>query len=93
MFKCNDCKKEFNEERTITGCYEEDYGLNDGYHTTYIKHICPYCESENYEEMKTCDCCGDYFEEDELIDTEESINGGIGYVCEQCAKDNDIIGG
>ena len=34
------------------------------------------------EEVYICPICGE--EVDELFDTEGMINGGIGYVCEQC---------
>ena len=42
------------------------------------------------EEKKTCSICQEEFFEDELIDTEGMINGGVGMVCEQCLEDNDI---
>lgn len=47
------------------------------------------------EEKKQCEICGEWFDEDELIDTTEMINGGCGYCCEQCVEDADMryIGG
>ena len=42
------------------------------------------------EEVYICPICGE--EVDELFDTEGMINGGIGYVCEQCLEDLDIGG-
>lgn len=47
------------------------------------------------EEKKKCEICGEWFDEDELQDTTEMINGGCGYCCEQCIEDADMkeIGG
>lgn len=42
--------------------------------------------------MEQCNICKEWFEEDELIDTEGMINGSVGKVCEQCLEDNDIGG-
>lgn len=41
-------------------------------------------------ELKKCSVCEEYFEEDDLVNTEGMLNGGIGYVCEQCIEDGDI---
>ncbi len=38
-----------------------------------------------------CPECGQLVFEDELIDTEGMVNGGIGKVCEQCIEDKDIV--
>ena len=40
--------------------------------------------------MQKCDICGVEVEEDELYDTEGCVNGGVGYVCEQCVEDCEI---
>lgn len=42
--------------------------------------------------MEQCAICEELFEEDELTDTTGMLNGGVGYVCEQCLEDNDIGG-
>lgn len=47
---------------------------------------------ENYDIAK-CDLCGCDALENELIDTEGMINGGVGCVCQQCLEDYDIHGG
>ncbi len=44
---------------------------------------------EENKELEQCECCEEYCEE--LLDTEGFINGGIGFVCEQCF--DDVIGG
>lgn len=40
--------------------------------------------------MKQCEICKEWYEEDELEDTTEYINGGLGYCCEQCIIDGDM---
>lgn len=42
------------------------------------------------EYKKQCEICGEWFDEDELQDTTEYINGGCGYCCEQCIEDGDM---
>lgn len=53
--------------------------------------VCPFCESNEIEEMQKCQMCEEYFREDDLHDTEEYINGGCGYCCEQCIQDGDMV--
>lgn len=55
------------------------------------KDTCPFCGSDDVEEMKQCEMCEEYFKEDDLHDTEEYINGGCGYCCEQCIEDGDMV--
>lgn len=92
MYKCNNCeaKFEFPDERQI--CFEEYYGVShlmDG--RTYINtYMCPECGDDDMEELEQCNLCGEWF--NELHDTTEMINGGCGYVCEQCLEDGDIGG-
>lgn len=38
--------------------------------------------------MDKCEICGE--ETEELFDTTQMVNGGVGYVCEQCLEDYDI---
>jgi hypothetical protein len=47
---------------------------------------------EWYEErgLRKCHICNEWFEEDDLNDTEGLVNGGLGYVCDQCMEDCDI---
>lgn len=37
--------------------------------------------------LKYCAVCRDAHLEEDLLDTEPMINGGIGYVCEDCLED------
>lgn len=94
MYKCNNCNARFEEHKTKRISLEDLYGVGDlfrNHHYTEI-HICPNCENEDadIEELKQCPLCEEWFEEDELIDTEGLVNGSVGYVCEQCFQDNDI---
>lgn len=42
--------------------------------------------TELLENFKQCSSCSQWFDSDELVDTEEMMGGGIGYVCEACAS-------
>lgn len=94
MWYCENCKNEFEEPIKKEITFEEYYGVSNLFqdsHKTEIL-ICPFCESDGtIEEMKECDYCGEWFKEDDLEDTEGAVNGGIGYLCEQCLQDCDII--
>lgn len=37
-------------------------------------------------EISKCDVCGEWTLKDELIDTEEMADGGIGEICESCKE-------
>ena len=60
--------------------YDGEYDGKDYYY-------CDKCDTEYAE----CDNCGELIPTDELRDTTEMINGGVGYVCEQCIEDCDMI--
>lgn len=70
MFKCVECGKVFEEPKT----YEEHHPYGMGYATESFA-CCPYCES-NFEEAIQCECCGEWFLENDL---EKGI-------CEECAE-------
>lgn len=57
MFVCNDCGEMFDEpiERT------DDLGLPDEVRHGYVERygVCPFCESEDFDEAKKCDICGE----------------------------------
>lgn len=57
MFVCKDCGEKFEEpiERV------DDLGIPDEVRHGYVERygVCPYCESEDFEEAETCDICGD----------------------------------
>lgn len=89
MYKCLDCgavfenPKEYAEDRTPGGA-------NEG--GSFIERYkgCPQC-SGAYEEAKQCEICGEYFTDDELQDTTEMVNGGLGMCCEGCIDDGDMV--
>jgi hypothetical protein len=41
-------------------------------------------------EIKKCPECDEYELEEDLIDTEEKLNGSIDYICSQCCEDRNI---
>lgn len=85
MYKCVECESVFeeplkeSEDCTPGGAFEGGSFIR--YYT-----VCPNCQSEGYLEAKECDCCGEYFFEEELTDTEGMVNGGVGYVCPGCLE-------
>lgn len=92
MFKCTKCDNNFFEPNRKKMSYEDYYGVSDlfgNYNYTELE-VCPECGDEDLEELGACAICQEWFEKDELIDTDGMINGSVGYVCEQCLQDNDI---
>lgn len=89
MYQCKDCNEWFEEPKKETFAFEDYYGVSTLFQsrTLTIRSVCPACKSSNIEELEKCDVCEEYTSE--LIDTEECINGGIGYVCPQCFEDNE----
>ena len=102
MYRCSKCGnifENFNEIIIPGGCYEADYGVyslfpDHHYYPSYTYLGCPECEVsyEECKELKPCDICDKLCEIDDLFDTTQMINGGVGDVCEQCLEDYDIGG-
>lgn len=92
MYYCNDCNNEFEEPVNRKTTYEREYGVSDLFQTQheYLVTECPVCGSDDIEEMKICDCCGEWVPDDFIHDTTEMINGGVGWCCEQCIEDADM---
>lgn len=44
-------------------------------------------ELANMFDLEKCEMCGEYNFSEYLIDTDGMVNGGIGYVCENCKSD------
>lgn len=89
-----------NEEKFVNAILspmEEEYGKCercadgiirlDGEYDGKEYYYCDVCDTEYAE----CDNCENLIPTDELQDTTEMINGGVGYVCEQCIIDCDMI--
>lgn len=92
MYRCNNCNEMFEEPETKNLIAEEYLGVSHLLQgcTRMDINICPCCNDDDLEELEQCNLCGEWF--NELTDTEGLINGGVGYVCEQCLEDNDIGG-
>ena len=92
MIECKDCHNRYfeGELKTKEICFEQEYGVSDLFDSRTIVHIevCPNCGSRDLIDLEQCDCCEEWFEE--LHDTEGLTNGNIGYVCDQCFKDNEV---
>lgn len=90
MYYCMNCKNEFEEPKIEKTTYEEFYGVENEFaeHHSMNLEVCPYCGADEFEEMTTCDRCGEYCHETYLVDTEETI--GIGIVCPDCANDCEV---
>ena len=95
MWYCNDCKSEFEEPQRTRESFEEFYGVShlfpDNHY--FIHETCPKCGSDEIEEMRECDYCGEWNLEDDLEDTDGMANGSVGYLCPQCIIDCGIGGG
>ena len=89
MYYCDNCKCEFDEPKRQRTTFEDFYGVSHLFPDSHTMNllICPNCGNEDIEEMETCDNCGGYCLDSDLIDTEELVGGGIGYICPDCARD------
>lgn len=92
MYCCNYCDEKFDEPAITRICFEEEYGVGHLFESRNYTNVqcCPACSSTDIEKMETCDMCGEYFKSDDLTDTTEYINGGVGYCCEGCMQDADM---
>lgn len=93
MWLCNDCKNEFTEPKMRKTTFESEYGVSHLFPTSHECTIkeCPVCGSDDIEELRECDICGEYVPDYDLEDTTEAVNGGVGYACSQCRQDCDIV--
>lgn len=92
MWYCENCKNEFDEPDREKKCFEDLYEVSTlFYERNYFDMlVCPFCGSDEIEEMRKCDRCEEYCREDDLTDTEEMTNGGIGYLCPDCMSDCEV---
>ena len=82
MLKCAWCGEVFSEDSVET---KSGYLCECGDHSVYEDYgVCPYCGSDDFEEARKCEICGEYMLVDELF----------GDVCEGCIEqyENDIQG-
>ena len=66
-YYCTDCQSIIDEDELLTRT--EDYG--EGNYVDFA--VCPYCGSDEVDEAKTCELCGEAFNPDEL-----------GNFCDEC---------
>lgn len=94
MYYCNDCREEFETPKREQETFEEKFNIDKLFSSrTKIDILkCPFCNSEEIEEMMTCDRCGEFCRYEDLIDTEGLTGGGVGYYCPDCANDCEIGG-
>jgi hypothetical protein len=71
--------------------FETLFDNTDRYNAFYNYRLFYHTDKMNYEEVKyllenfkQCNSCVEWFDSNELIDTEELIGGGVGHVCEAC---------
>jgi len=89
MHYCTNCNKEFDEPRIEKTTYEDYFGVVNEFKNHHSMNLekCPYCGSDEIEEMETCDNCGEYCLEHDLTDTSEMVGMGVGRVCPDCLID------
>lgn len=53
MYECNDCGRSFDELISIKTSYENYYGVGSLFsnHHSLTIDVCPYCKSEDWEEV------------------------------------------
>ena len=92
MYYCENCREEFDEPRIEKTTYEDFYEIGAEFPNKTEMNLekCPYCGSDEFEEMETCDKCGEYCLECDLVDTDEMVGGGIGYLCPDCLIDCEV---
>lgn len=54
MLICNDCERTFEKPFCVQTTYENYYGVGNqfGNHHSLELYCCPYCKSEDYEEVE-----------------------------------------
>lgn len=65
MYVCNECNEEFDYPITVKTSLEGYYGVSSLFsnHHRMLLEVCPYCESEDFEEInEDFDDEDDYFE-------------------------------
>lgn len=81
MYRCFDCGRKFDEPYG----YSEETGVvaPDGFRETAYVEECPYCGSEDFNELETCVCCGEAKEYSELFNVDRDIFD----FCEDCYEE------
>ncbi len=84
MYRCADCNNPFSEPEKVI---EHQFGYNlpdGGYNEVY--YSCPFCGSNDYEEVVTCCMCNEEFPKEckGLYVHDKKHNE---YVCNDCLRD------
>jgi hypothetical protein len=69
----------FNEQNRYSAFY--DYFVF--YHSSALTYTDAQAILENFTQ---CQCCEQWFDRDDLVDTEQMIGGGAGLQCEDCVS-------
>ena len=65
---------------------ESRYSAFDAYRTFYHTSDMSYHDAKVLlENFVRCECCEQWFNRDDLLDTEQVVGGGVGLQCEDCA--------
>lgn len=77
MYRCFVCGERFDEPHV----YQEETGVvaPDGTKEIWDYETCPHCGSEDFNELETCECCGEPKEYKELVDFSD--------FCEDCYEE------
>lgn len=63
------------------------YSAFHSYWVYYHSEVLSFADVDSLlQNFTRCVSCEEWFDRDELVDTNEMIGGGIGYVCEACAS-------
>lgn len=92
MYKCKNCRSEFEEPATKNVAAEEYLGIGNLFpnETRLDVYLCPNCNDDDIEVLEQCGICEEWFRSEDLTDTEGMIGGNVGYACPQCLEDCDI---
>lgn len=85
MYKCCDCCEIFDEPHMI-----QDIVTTDPYPMGPMIGVCPYCGSDDYEELQECPSCNEYYSQDEMVYVELE-DGTLIEVCPDCYEANYFI--
>ncbi len=72
-YLCHNCEETFDEPKTDT--QSVPYGMGNA---AFEFYVCPYCNSDDYEEVTECKECG------KVIDEDNNFSG----LCAECVKEN-----
>lgn len=63
MYKCMNCQQMFDSPNCVLDSVSEYWGATAHHYTS----VCPFCASDEYEEMDKCEVCGEWIDPGEEI--------------------------